>query len=271
MVEGCASRTMFGCGTPAVRWACLSCSQENGQQWTKTMAEEVEIGSFREFQWPIEWVNQFWVVPWEWRIHWVMNLPWFFWWEFHDRDCCYCTPGLKYQVGTSGWHHICALSAYSLNGRFHFFPEFSLAKITVSQKTKMLPEGIIARKRQVAWEKSTFLGAYSTFLLCIVNIRNIPPNIILEKLRLSSHQINTRGYPRHDTIFKLIFPKYMFTVYLVEGGKKGFLLLAILTEFDIQFLRKLFHLLNLLVFAKAESICMEKPRSELCNVLSIFP
>lgn len=135
----------------------------NSKQWTKTEAGEIGIGSFWEFQWSIELVNLFWIVPWEWRIHQDMNLPWFFWWELHDRNSCSCTLKLKHQAGQSGAAPGYALSAYSLNGRFQFFLSYPLAKITVSNKTKIITEGITARKRKVAWEKPVFWVAYSPF------------------------------------------------------------------------------------------------------------
>lgn len=47
------------------------------------------------------------------------------------------------------------LSAHSLV-LMPVFPELSLDYITVSSKTKMLPEAIMARKGEVAWEKSIF-------------------------------------------------------------------------------------------------------------------
>ena len=73
------------------------------------------------------------------------------------------------------------------------FPELSLGCITVSSKTEMLPEGIIARKGKVAWKKPTFSDVYSTFLLCRVSRRNISPNSCVRRLSLGSHQdqINT--------------------------------------------------------------------------------
>lgn len=97
-------------------------------------------------------------------------------------------------------------NAYSLDVRCQFFLNYPWTIISVSNKTKMLPEWIILRKGKVALGEIYILGIYSTFLLCRVNGRNISP-VTLERLRLRSHQgqISTKGYPRWANSFKLTF------------------------------------------------------------------